>query len=326
MRRREFISLLGGAAVAWPFATRAQQPAIPEIGFLRSTPSEPFIHLVAAFRHGLKEAGFVAGDNVKIEQRWADDQPDRLAALAADLVRRRVDVIVGNYAAVEAARAMTETIPIVLVTGDDPVRSGMVRSLNRPGGNITGITFFGGSQLNAKRLELLHELVPKAALIGVLGDPNHPAFETELPDLVAAARIIDRQIVIARAASERDLDAAFASIVRAGAGALLVSGSPFFTSQRRQLVALAARHAIPAIYDLRELVAAGGLISYSASLAGAYRQAGNYTAQILNGKKPSELPVLQATTFELAVNLKAAKALGLEVPPSVMLRADEVIE
>jgi putative ABC transport system substrate-binding protein len=326
MRRREFISLLSGAALAWPCGTRAQQPAIPEIGFLRSTPSQPFIHLVAAFRHGLKEAGFVDGDNVKIEQRWADNQPDQLAALAADLVKRRVDVIVGNYAAVEAARAMTETIPIVFVTGDDPVRSGLVRSLNRPGGNITGITFFGGSQLNAKRLELLHELVPKAALIGVLGDPNHSAFETELPDLVAAARIIDRQIVIARAASERDLDAAFASIVRAGAGALLVSGSPFFTGQRRQLVALAARHAIPAIYDLRELVAAGGLISYSASLAGAYRQAGNYTAQILNGRKPSELPVLQATTFELAVNLKTAKALGLEVPPSVMLRADEVIE
>ena len=325
MRRREFITLVVGAAVARPLSARAQQPAMPVVGFLRSSPAEPFAHIMVAFRQGLSETGFVEGQNVAVEQRWADNQIDRLPGLAADLVRRQVAVIVGNGPAVDAARSATTTIPIVFVIGDDPVRYGLVASLNRPDGNLTGLTFFG-NRLGAKRVEMLLELVPGARIIAVLIDPNFAASVNELREVEEAGRTIGRKIVAVKAENEREFDGAFTRIVQAGAGALVVSGSPSFTSESRTLVALAARHAIPAIYDVRDYAAAGGLISYSASFTGAYRQAGVYAGRILKGAKPSELPVLQPTAFELVINLKTAKALGLEVPTSIMLRADEVIE
>jgi putative tryptophan/tyrosine transport system substrate-binding protein len=308
MRRREFITLLGGTAAAWPLGVRAQQPAMPVIGFLRSSPAESFAHIVAAFRQGLNETGFVEGQNVAVEQRWADNQLDRLPGLAADLIRRQVAVIVGNEPAVEVARSATSTIPIVFVVGDDPVAKGLVASLNRPGGNLTGLTFFA-YRLGAKRLEMLLELVPGTRVVAVLIDPNFSASATELREVDEAGRAIGRKIVVVRASNERDFEEAFAQIMQSGAGALIVAGSPLFTSQRRTLVAQAARHAIPAIYDLRENVEAGGLISYSASFTEAYRQAGGYAGRILKGAKPSDLPVLQPTKFELAINLKAARAL-----------------
>jgi putative ABC transport system substrate-binding protein len=326
VRRREFIALLGGAAVAWARAGQAQQPAMPVIGFFRSTPAAPFQHLVAALRAGLNEEGFAEGKNVAIEQRWADNRLDRLPDLAADLVRRRVAAIVGNSLAADAAKAVTSTIPIVFVTGDDPVKAGLVASLNRPGGNLTGVTFFGGAQLGPKRLEVLRDLVPKAAVFAVLGDVNYPGSEAGLPAIEAAGRALGRRIVVVKVSNEREFEAAFAKIAQAGAGALLVNGSPFFTSQRGALIALAARHGIPAIYDQRDFVVDGGLMSYSASFTGAYRQAGIYVGKILKGAKPSELPVLQPTTFEFVLNLRTAKALGLDVPQSIQLRADEVIE
>jgi putative ABC transport system substrate-binding protein len=326
VNRRKFITLLGGGAATWPLAARAQQPAMPVVGLLRSTPAAPFAALVAALRQGLGDEGYVEGRNVAIERRYADNQLDRLPGLAADLVHRQVSVIVGNTAAVEAARAATATIPIVFVIGEDPVKSGLVASLNRPEANLTGVTFFGGSQLNAKQLELLRDLVSKTSVFAVLGDINYPAFEAGLPALETASRALGRQMVVVKISSEREFEGAFAEIVQAGANALLVSGSAFFTSQRRALVALAARHAIPAIYDQRDFVVDGGLISYSASFTGAYRQAGTYVGKILKGAKPSELPVLQPTTFELVLNLKTAKTLGLEVPPTLLARADEVIE
>jgi putative ABC transport system substrate-binding protein len=326
VNRRKFITLLGGGAATWPLAARAQQPAMPVVGLLRSTPAAPFAALVAALRQGLGDEGYVEGRNVAIERRYADNQLDRLPGLAADLVHRQVSVIVGNTAAVEAARAATATIPIVFVIGEDPVKSGLVASLNRPEANLTGVTFFGGSQLNAKQLELLRDLVSKTSVFAVLGDINYPAFEAGLPALETASRALGRQMVVVKISSEREFEGAFAEIVQAGANALLVSGSAFFTSQRRALVALAARHAIPAIYDQRDFVVNGGLMSYSASFTGAYRQAGTYVGKILKGAKPSELPVLQPTTFELVLNLKTAKTLGLEVPPTLLARADEVIE
>jgi putative ABC transport system substrate-binding protein len=318
--------LIGSAALCWPLATRAQQQTLPVVGFFRSTTAAPFAHLVEALRQGLKEEGFDEGRNVAIEQRWADNQQALLPRLAADLVHRQVSAIVGNGPAINAAKAATTTIPIVFVVGDDPVKIGLVDNVNRPGGNLTGVTFFGGSELNAKRLELLHELTPRGAAIAVLLDPNYAAFVGELPDLQAAGRAIGRRIVPVNAARESELESAFATIAKSGAGALLVSGGPLYTSRRHALVTLAARHSIPAIYDLREFVDAGGLISYSASISAAYRQAGAYVGRILKGAKPSELPVLLPTIFELALNLRTAKALGLTVPPSIMLRADEVIE
>jgi putative ABC transport system substrate-binding protein len=324
MRRREFITLIVGAA-AWPLAARAQQPVMPVIGFLRSTPEKPFAHIVAAFRQGLKETGFVESQNVAIEQRWADNQLDRLPELAADLVRRQAAVIVGNGLAVEAARSAAAAAPIVFVIGGDPVAQGLVTSLNRPGGNLTGLTFFA-NRLGAKRLEMLRELIPGAGVIATLIDPNFPDAVVELREVEDAARNIGQKIVPVNAANEHEFDAAFTTIVQAGASALVVIGSPFFTSKSRTLVALSARHAIPAIYDLRDYVAVGGLMSYSASFTDAYRQAGVYAGQILKGAKPSELPVLQPTALELAINLKTAKALGLTFPPSFRLRADEVIE
>ena len=325
VRRRDFITLLGGAAAAWPLAVRGQQP-MPVIGFMRSTPSAPFAHLLPAFREGLHDEGFDEGRNVVIEQRYADNRLDRLPELADDLVRREVSVIVANSLAATAARAATAAIPIVFVTGDDPVRAGLVVSLARPGGNLTGVTFFGLGNLTSKRLEMLHELVPKAEIIAFLIDPTYPGSEADLPAVEAAARALGLRSLATRVRSEGEFEAAFAGFVHAGAGAVLVSGSPFFTSQRWELVALSARHALPTMYDQRDYVAAGGLISHAASFAGAYRQAGVYAGRILKGARVSELPVLQPTTFELAVNLKTAKALGLSIPPSILLRASEVLE
>jgi putative ABC transport system substrate-binding protein len=313
------IALLGA-----PPGAGGQPP--PVIGFLRSSSSEPFTHLVTAFREGLKEAGFVEGQDVTIEYRYGNNRPDRLPGLLVDLIRRQVAVIVCNQGAAAAAKSATATIPIVFVIGGDPVQLGLVPSLQRPGGNLTGVTFFGGSQLGAKRVELLHGLAPKARLIGVLSDPGYSGSKADLHEIETAARAIGRQIVVVTAGAERDFDPAFARLVQAGAGALVVSGGPLFTSHHQRLTALAARHAIPTIYDQRDYVTAGGLISYSASFTGAYRQAAIYAGRILKGAKPAELPVLQPTTFELVVNLKTAKALGLTVPQSVLARADEVVQ
>jgi len=322
--RREFITLLGGAAATWPLAVRAQQPKMPVVGFLRNTFAAPFANLVVELRKGLSEEGFVEGRNLVIEQRWADNQPERLPGLAADLVRRQAAVIVGNSPAVLAAtRAAGPTVPFVFVVGDDPVKMGIVASLNRPEGNLTGVTFFGGSLLGAKRLGLLHELVPKIRLVAVLLDPD-TAFEIEV--IETAARALGLQIVSVKLANERDLDAAFDRIVATGAGALLFGGGAILRGQLQRIVELAARHAIPTIYELRDYVEAGGLISYAASFPGAYRQAGIYAGRILKGAKPSELPVLQPTRFEMAINLKTAKTLGLTVPPTLLATADEVIE
>ena len=324
MRRREFITLLGGAAGAWPLAARAQQAVLPVIAFLRSTTAAGSAHVVAAFRQGLNEAGFIEGQNVVIEYHWADDTVDRLPGLAADLARRSVAVIVANgLTAAAATKAATATTPIVFATGADPVRTGLVASLNRPGGNVTGV-IFTTTDLSGKQLGLLHELVPKAAVIAALRDPNTPEIERELRDLEAAGRAIGRQILLVKAAG--DFNAAFAMMVRAGAGALFVGGGQAYLSHRRQLVALAARHTLPAVYVVREFVEAGGLMSYGSSGTDAYRQVGNYAGRILKGEKPADLPVQINTKFELIINLGTAKAIGVDVPPMLLARADEVIE
>ena len=304
---------------------RGQQPAMPVIGFLRNTTAAGSTHLVDALRHGLNEAGFIEGQNVAIEYRWADDHQDRLPRLAADLVRRQVAIIVANANSTPAAKAATSTIPIVFVAGGDPVNTGLVDSLNRPSGNVTGVTFTSSS-LDAKRLQLLLELAPKAAMIAVLLDPNARDFEIELRDVEQAARLLGRKIVIVKAGSEREFDAAFANIVQAGARALLVSTGPFFLGRRRQLVALATRHTIPAIYYAREFVEAGGLMSYGASQTDAYRRAGIYIGRIFKGEKPGDLPVQLPTKYDLVINLGTAKALGLELPATLLALADEVIE
>jgi putative ABC transport system substrate-binding protein len=326
MRRREFVGLFGGAAAIWPLRALAQNPTMPVVGFFRSTPAKPFTHILASFRQGLNETGFVEGQNVVIEQRWADNQLDQLPRLAADLIRLQPAVIVGNGPAVGATRSADATIPIVFVIGGDPVALGLVTSLNRPGGNLTGLTFFG-NRLGAKRVEILRELVPGAAVIATLTDPTFPEAVDESRAVEEASRSIGQKIMPVNASNdEREIDAAFASIAQARAGGLVVIGSPFFTSKSRMLVALSARYAIPAIYDLSDYVAVGGLISYSTSFTDAYRQAGVYAGRILKGAKPSELPVLQPTTFELAINRKTASTLGLNVPQSLIARADEVIE
>jgi putative ABC transport system substrate-binding protein len=329
MRRRAFMTLVGGAAVAptmgWLRAARAQQPNVPVIGFFRSTAAANSAHLVRAFRQGLNEAGFVEGQNVAIEYRWADDQRDRLPALAAELVRRKVAVIVANGVAAQVAKAEIAATPIVFLTGSDPVGSGLVASLSRPGGNLTGVVFTS-TDLTAKRLGLLHELVPKAAVIAALLDTNTPGTPAVLRGVEEARRTIGPQIVVVKAASEREFNAAFATIVQAGAGALYVGGGPFLFSHRRQIVAQAARHGLPASYVSRQYLEAGGLMSYGSSQTDAYRRAGNYVGRILKGAKPADLPVELASKFELVINLAAAKALGLEIPPMLLARADEVIE
>ena len=327
MQRREFILALGSAAVAWPLAARAQRPAMPVIGLLGSSSADDSIQVMAALRAGLNESGFIEGQNVAVEYRWAHDNYDRLPALAAELVNRQVTVIVTTGAEPSAlvAKAATTKIPIVFVIDGDPVSIGLVDSLNRPGGNVTGMSLIA-SALEAKRLELLRELVPRSTLIAVLVNPDYPDTDFQVGGLEAAASDSGQKIYILNARNEGDLDTAFTTIVQQRAGALLVAADPLFNRLHQQIVALAARYKVPAIYESREFVAAGGVISYGASIAGAYRGAGVYAGKILKGAKPADLPVQQPTTFELVINLKAAKAIGLEIAPTLLARADEVIE
>jgi putative tryptophan/tyrosine transport system substrate-binding protein len=325
MRRREFISSFGIAAFALPLAARAQQQAMPVIGYLRSTSREPFASLEVALRQGLNEAGFLEGRSVAIISRYGDNQPDRLPVLTAELIRHPVAVIVGNNPSVRAAKAATSTIPIVFTVGGDPVREGLVPNMNRPGGNITGISFLAGV-VPTKRLELVRQFVPSAKSIALMVHPNTPETEAERAALVAAAQAVDQQIIVLEVKSDRELEEGFANAVQRGAGAMFIGTGAFMTSKRLELVALAARYRLPTIYNGRESAEAGGLMSYGTSQTEAYRQAGIYAGRILKGEKPGDLPVLQSTRFELAINLKTAKALGLTVPTNLLVAADEVIE
>jgi putative ABC transport system substrate-binding protein len=325
MRRREFITVLSGAA-AWPLAARAQQPAMPVIGFLGSRGPGDDPHLLDAWRRGLNEAGYVEGRNVTVEYRFAENRYDRLPTLAADLVRRRVDVIAANGPAAQAAKAATATIPIVFTAGFDPVELGLVASLNRPGGNITGVSILD-VELGPKRLELLHELVPTATIIAVLINPTDLArAEIISKNLQAAARTLGLQPHVLHASTDRDLDAVFTSLVQLRAGGLVIGGDPFFNSRSKQLGALSIRHAMPAAFQFRPFAEAGGLMSYGANLADTYHLVGVYTGRILKGEKPADLPVQRASKVDLIINLKTANALGLTVPLSLLGRADEVIE
>ena len=325
MRRRDFISGIAGSAAVWPLAARAQQQAMPLVGLFHVGSSDRFGHLVTAFRRGLGEVDLVEGRNVAIEYGWGEGQLDRLPALAADLMRRQVSVIAGNYIATAAARRIAPTLPIVFVTGDDPVKLGFVESLNRPGGNTTGVYIFT-AELEAKRLGLLRDLVPQATTFAVLVDPNYSTTDAQVRDVQKASARLGVQLVVARANSERDIDAAFATFVQQRAAALLVGASPFFNNRRDQLVALAVRHKLPATYESREFAAAGGLVSYGNSITDAYRQAGVYAGRIVKGAKPADLPVIQPSKFELVINLKAAKALGVAISGNLLTLADEVIE
>ena len=326
MTRRDFITLLGGAVATWSLAARAQQPAMPVVGFLSSQSADSSAHLVAAFRRGLNESGFIEGRNVAIEYRWAEGRYERLPALAAELVRRPVAVIVASAPpAALAARAATSTLPIVFSGGIDPVKLGLVAGLNRPGGNITGVSQFSAA-LEGKRLELLHELVPNAAVIAMLVNPTFPGTESITNDMQVAARTLGLELKVVNATSEHDFDTAIANLVRLRVGALVIATDPFFVSRRDQLVSLIAHHAVPAIYQFREFDAAGGLMSYGTNLADGYRQVGIYVGRICKGENPADLPVVQAAKFDLVINLKTAKTQGLDVPGSLLARADEVIE
>ena len=325
MRRREFITMIGGAA-AWPLAARAQQAAMPVVGLLRSGALTDVPHRVTVFRQGLKEAGFVEDQNVAIEYRSDERQTDRLPLLVADLLRRQVALIVGfNTPPALAAKAATTTVPIVFVTGGDPVRVGLVASLNRPGGNVTGVSLIG-SALEAKRLEILHQLVPKAELIGVLVNPTYPDAERQRRELQDAADTLKQRIALMTASTENAIDTAFAALAQHAASAVLVAQDILFNTRRLQIVTLAARHRMPAIYNQREFTEIGGLISYGTHFADGYRQAGVYLGKILKGARPADLPVLQPTRFEMTINLKTARALGLMVPDNLLAIADEVIE
>jgi putative ABC transport system substrate-binding protein len=326
MKRREFIGL-AGAAAAWPLAARAQQPAVPVVGFLNGLSPEVWTPFVNAFRRGLSEGGYDEGRNVSIEYRWAENHNERLSGMVAELVRRPVAVIVasGGDQAVQAAKAATATIPIVATIAFDPVESGLVASLNRPGGNITGVSLFS-TALVAKRVELLHDIAPDASIIGFLANPSDPRAKADAQTAEAAAQAFGRSTVVVTAATLPDCEAAFDSLASKGVGALLIQSDPFFNSIATQLVALARRHSIAVIYGRREFTAAGGLISYGSQLQSSYRQLGDYAARILKGAKAAELPILQPTAFELVVNLKVAKEMGITVPTSLLLRADEIIE
>jgi putative ABC transport system substrate-binding protein len=324
--RRKFIALLGGAAAAWPLAAKTQQQATPVIGFLHAGPVSSNAPLVEPFRRGLAELGYVEGGNVRIEFRWAQGQYDRLAELAADLVRRQVAVIAAfSPPAAQAAKAATATIPIVFESGNDPIKAGLVASFNRPGGNATGINILV-EELLGKRLGLLHEVVPTASMVAVLLNPRTPSYETQLRDVQAAARALGQDIHILNASTEQDVDRAFATLVELRAGALLVGSDPFLAGRLEQMVALAAHHSVPAIYARHEFVTAGGLMSYDVDFPDAYCQSGIYVARILKGEKPGNLPVVRPTKFELAINLKTAKTLGLTVPAGLIAIADKVVE
>jgi ABC-type uncharacterized transport system substrate-binding protein len=327
LRRREFISLLGGAAVAWPVAAIAQQPTLPVVGFLSARSAADSVHLLVAFRQGLKEAGYTEDQNVTIEFRFAEGQYDRLPALAADLVRRQVAVIaaISGTPAALAAKAATSVIPIVFANGANPVEFGLVASLNRPGANLTGVTFLAMATI-AKRLEVLRELVPTATAIAYLANPNNQIAEDETKETETAAHSLGLRFHVLNASAEHDIDKAFVSMMQSRVGALVVGSDTFLSSRKQQLIMLAARHGIPTMYYEREFAAAGGLISYGTDFANSYRQAGDYTGRILKGAKPGDLPVLQPTKFELVINLRTAKALGIEVPDKLLARADEVIE
>ncbi len=326
MRRREFIALLGGAAT-WPLAARAQQPAMPVVGFLDSRAAEFYPDRLAAFRQGLKEVGYAEGENVALDFRWAHARSDRLPALAAELARHQAAVIfAATIQAALPAKAATSTIPIVFAIGSDPVKYGLVASFNRPGGNITGTVWLGGSTLAAKRLELLHEAVPGATVVAALVNPTNPGAEAEVRELKETARALGLQLHISNASTAREIDEAFATLIQQRVGALLVTADNFFFGRRDQLIVLTARHALPAITQLGEFAAAGGLMSYGASLPEAYRKAAVYVGRVLKGEKPADLPVQQATKVELVINLNTAKAIGITFPITLLGRADQVIE